>query len=97
MLSFLLLTLIVAILAGARATGPGWAARLGRALRWGGMVGLVGFLGGFFGPMLFAPSANQGPMVGIFLTGPLGFVLGFIIGAVREIRDSRKPHDPLAL
>jgi len=24
------------------------------------------------GPMLVAPEANQGPMLGIFITGPLG-------------------------
>ena len=33
------------------------------------LLGLVGFAGGFFGPMLFMPDANQGPMLGIFITG----------------------------
>jgi hypothetical protein len=39
-------------------------------------AGTVGFLGGFLGPIIFMPDANQGPMLGIFITGPLGFVLG---------------------
>lgn len=44
---------------------------------WGGMIG---FVGGFFGPMLFAPDANQGPMLGLFITGPGGVALGALAG-----------------
>jgi hypothetical protein len=36
--------------------------------------------------MLFAPDANQGPLLGIFITGPLGAVLGAIGGFVYGIR-----------
>ena len=51
--------------------------------RYGALVtGGIGFVGGFFGPMILAPSANQGPMLGIFITGPLGFIAGGIGGAV---------------
>ncbi|HEU4683429.1 MAG TPA: hypothetical protein VFS39_02880 [Nitrospira sp.] len=46
------------------------------------IVGAIGFCGGFFGPILFAPEANQGPLLGIFITGPLGFILGGIGGLV---------------
>lgn len=46
------------------------------------ITGGIGFAGGFFGPIIFAPDANQGPLLGIFITGPLGFVLGAIGGAV---------------
>ncbi len=46
------------------------------------VVGTVGFLGGFFGPMIFAPGANQGPLLGLFITGPLGFLLGGAGGLV---------------
>ncbi len=53
------------------------------AMRWGFRLGLLGFAGGFFGPMVFMPDANQGPMLGIFITGPLGFVVGLVAGAVR--------------
>ena len=40
------------------------------------ITGAVGFSAGFFGPIVFAPGANQGPLLGIFITGPLGFLLG---------------------
>ena len=45
-------------------------------------VGGIGFAGGYFGPILFMPEANQGPLLGIFITGPLGFILGAVGGAV---------------
>ena len=49
--------------------------------------GSVGFLLGFLGPILVSPSANQGPLLGIFLTGPAGFILGGIYaGFVRRWR-----------
>ena len=44
------------------------------------VVGGLGFAAGFFGPMILAPDANQGPMLGIFLTGPGGAVVGAIAG-----------------
>jgi hypothetical protein len=51
------------------------------------ILGGTGFSIGFFGPMIFTPNSNQGPMLGIFVTGPAGFiigaVLGFIVGAIR--------------
>jgi hypothetical protein len=46
------------------------------------ILGGVGFCGGFFGPMILSPDANQGPLLGIFITGPLGFLLGGIGGGV---------------
>jgi len=46
-------------------------------------VGAIGFCIGFFGPMLLNPGANQGPLLGIFIMGPAGFVLGAIRGWVR--------------
>ncbi len=45
-------------------------------------TGGVGFAGGFFGPIIFMPGANQGPLLGIFITGPLGFILGAVGGAI---------------
>ena len=44
------------------------------------IFGAIGFSVGFFGPIFLAPQANQGPLLGIFITGPLGFVLGGIAG-----------------
>jgi len=82
------------------AVGAGWYAwnRLGEAepglvssTMQGAMVlGAIGFCGGFFGPMIFAPEANQGPLLGLFITGPLGFVLGGIGGAVYWLAKGRK-------
>jgi hypothetical protein len=32
--------------------------------------------------MIFTPGANQGPLLGLFITGPLGFVAGAVGGAL---------------
>ena len=51
-------------------------------------VGAIAFVVGFFGPMIWAPDANQGPLLGLFITGPLGFLLGgaggLVYGLVRR-------------
>ena len=49
------------------------------------VVGGIGFAAGFFGPMLFRPEANQGPLLGIFITGPAGFFVGLAYGVIREL------------
>jgi hypothetical protein len=54
------------------------------------IVGGIGFAIGFFGPMLLAPDANQGPMLGIFITGPLGAIVGAIGGALYARRQARR-------
>ena len=46
-------------------------------------VGGILFLLGFVGPILIAPGSNQGPLLGIFITGPLGFAFGLIWGFFR--------------
>ena len=51
------------------------------ALKWAVVLGLIGFIGGYVGPVILTPEANQGPLLGIFITGPLGFLLGLTIGA----------------
>lgn len=58
---------------------PGAAASAGLGAM---IVGVAGFCAGFFGPILVNPGANQGPLVGIFITGPGGAVLGAGLGAV---------------
>jgi hypothetical protein len=56
------------------------------------IVGDIGFTAGFFGPIIFTPKSNQGPLLGIFFTGPLGFVAGAIIGVtVGYIRTHKIP------
>ncbi len=59
------------------------------ALRYAVLFGAVGLAAGFFGPMLLAPDANQGPMLGIFITGPLGFLAGLAFGAASTIWKGR--------
>ncbi len=60
------------------------------------ILGAIGFVGGYFGPIVLAPEANQGPLLGIFITGPLGFVLGGILGAIfgPSIRPSVRSEPP---
>ena len=62
-------------------------------LKWTGLmalgVGVVAFLAGFVGPMIFSES-NQGPLLGIFLTGPLGVVLGAVIGCCIGLFKARR-------
>jgi hypothetical protein len=57
-------------------------------------VGGVSCLVGFVGPIIHDPSSPQGPLLGIFITGPLGFlagaVLGLVIGLFRQGRSSTK-------
>jgi hypothetical protein len=61
-------------------------------IRYAVLLGVVGFLLGFVGPMLLSPGANQGPLLGIFITGPLGvlggFVAGIVVAVVRSARSA---------
>src|SRR5882672_3646951 len=54
-------------------------------LRWVLIIGGAGFAAGFFGPMIFAPDANQGPLVGILMSGPGGVVLGALLWAIFKL------------
>jgi hypothetical protein len=45
-------------------------------------LGFLSFLVGFVGPMIFMPASNQGPLIGIFITGPLGFLIGGLVGII---------------
>ena len=60
-----------------------------RTLLVGFIVGGIGFAAGFFGPMILDPSSGNGPLLGIFITGPGGFVVGCLIGAVMDWRRKR--------
>ena len=55
-------------------------ARMKITLMCGLALGAIGFAVGFFGPMMWAPDANQGPLLGIFFTGPIGFLAGIALG-----------------
>jgi hypothetical protein len=55
---------------------------LSTMLRYAVILGVIGFVGGYVGPVIVTPEANQGPLLGIFITGPLGFILGGMIGLI---------------
>ena len=51
-------------------------------LKWILILGAAAFAAGFIGPMIFVPDANQGPMVGIFISAPAGILLGLLLRSV---------------
>jgi len=59
------------------------------AIRGGCLLGGIGFVAGYVGPIVFMPESNQGPLLGIFITGPLGFLIGLVAGAIGAL--VRKP------
>jgi hypothetical protein len=80
-----ILLLLIALAAAIRygAFGAQWRSRFRRAITPALLVGGICFAAGFFGPIIFAPGANQGPLLGIFITGPLGFLAGLAWGIFR--------------
>ncbi len=50
--------------------------------QWPLILGAAGFAAGFLGPMVFVPESNQGPMVGIFISGPLGLIAGLVLWGI---------------
>jgi len=50
---------------------------------------MTGFMLGFLGPILYGlvtrEGSAQGPMLGIFITGPLGLALGMLVGTIKWI------------
>jgi preprotein translocase subunit Sss1 len=79
-----LLILLIAVLSRYGALGDRWRGVVAAAVRPALILGGIGFAAGFFGPMLLKPEANQGPMLGIFITGPIGFLVGLLYGIVRQ-------------
>jgi hypothetical protein len=69
---------------------PASRASVGASWRMGWIVGGVGLAIGFVGPLVIYPKSNLGPLLGILLTGPLGFVVGAVgAGVVRAAQGSR--------
>jgi hypothetical protein len=60
---------------------PANRARIAASWRMGWIVGGIGLALGFVGPLVITPTANLGPLLGILISGPAGFVLG-ALGAV---------------
>jgi len=86
-LVLVLLGVVVALRYGIFGERPRSIARSG--LRHAFIIGGIAFAIGYCGPIIWAPEANQGPLLGIFITGPLGFVVGLVIGVVRELMAER--------
>jgi hypothetical protein len=57
-------------------------ARIRASWRAGWALGAIGLVVGFLGPLVMTPSANLGPLLGILMTGPGGFVLGAVGSAL---------------
>ena len=47
---------------------------------WALAMGTVGGAAGFLGPIFLDPDANQGPLLGILITGPGGAIAGAVLG-----------------
>jgi hypothetical protein len=60
---------------------------------WSAALGATGFAAGFFGPLILRPDSNQGPLLGIFITGPLGAIVGVALGTILSaVRSWRSPQ-----
>jgi uncharacterized membrane protein YeaQ/YmgE (transglycosylase-associated protein family) len=46
------------------------------------VVGVASFLAGFAAPIILDPKSPQGPLLGIFFTGPLGALAGAVVGTI---------------
>lgn len=75
---------------GYRLLGEEHRSSLRRAARPAVILGGVGLALGFLGPIFLTPEANQGPLLGIFITGPGGFALGLLFGIGREVLRRRR-------
>lgn len=51
----------------------------------GTLLGMTGVISGFYLPIILDPCANDGPLLGIFYTGPYAFVFGILVGLVLKI------------
>jgi len=70
---------------------------ISKILRIALISGVISFLLGFVGPILFSPGANQGPLLGIFITGPLGFIAGLVAGIVFRHSKRKDQIEPAVL
>ena len=57
---------------------------LASVAKWAAIIGSISFAGGFIGPIVLS-SSNLGPLLGIFITGPVGVLVGGLWGAVHWV------------
>ncbi len=60
---------------------------------WGATLGALGFAAGFVCPLVLDRGGNLGPLLGILMTGPLGAVGGFLLGALLALLRRWHPRD----
>jgi hypothetical protein len=60
---------------------------------WGIIFGAIGFILGFMGPIILNWGGKLGPMLGIFITGPIGFLVGLIGGGIYQYIKKKKISD----
>ena len=66
---------------------------LGTALLVGGMGFLIGFFGPILTGILVGSQANLGPLWGIFVLGPAGVLLGAVTGLILGLKKVRNKQD----
>lgn len=64
---------------------------------WALALGVTGFITGFFGPMVLNPQANQGPLLGLLITGPLGAATGAVLGLLFKFLPIAPKHKTASL
>ena len=57
------------------------------------MLGGLGFIIGFLVPMILAKDTGQEPLVGIFITAPLGVILGAMSGYIYATKQNKSVSD----
>jgi hypothetical protein len=55
-----------------------------------GVFGVIGLVGGIVVPSILDPTTVQGPLLGIFMTGPLGVFLGGHVGVLWSARHQKQ-------
>lgn len=56
-----------------------------RIARYARIVGGICFAAGFVGPVILMPHSNLGPLLGLFVTGPVGVAAGMLIGMIVSV------------
>ena len=54
-------------------------------LYWGMGLSAAGFAVGYFGSLIFTRKSEPGKILSLFVTGPLGLILGLIFGLVKSL------------
>jgi len=67
-------------------------ARIWKSWRAARLLGGIGLVGGVVGPALIWPGSNQGPLLGILITGPFGFVVGALVALLFPLNHMASPR-----